>query len=360
MSGIVIKNVSKAYEDGFKAVDNFSLDIKDGEFVVLVGPSGCGKSTMLRMIAGLEEISDGEIYIGGTLVNNLQPKDRDIAMVFQSYALYPHKNVYKNIAFSLERKKTDKKEIERRVLEAAKTLHIEHLLKRKPRALSGGQRQRVALGRAIVRDSGVFLLDEPLSNLDAKLRHEMRKEIVLLHKRLGTTFIYVTHDQVEAMTMADRIVVMNGGVIMQSDTPEKIYNKPLNLFVATFMGNVQMNIIEGVLKKDDIGYFVLVGGSKIRTDCKGEKLFQQIGNKVKVGIRGEDIFESESGDLQGDLSLQENLGSESLLHIIFEGNTLTLKSTPENKTSKTIRFAVRSDKVHIFCENTGENLCLEE
>ena len=224
MSSITLKNVSKVFSDGYKAVDNFDLTIPDKEFVVLVGPSGCGKSTTLRMIAGLETVSGGEICIADRPVNNVQPKDRDIAMVFQSYALYPDKTVYKNIAFSLERRKVSKKEIDQRVHEAAKILHIEHLLDRKPKALSGGQRQRVALGRAIVRNPAVFLFDEPLSNLDAKLRTQMRTEISLLHKRLGTTYIYVTHDQTEAMTMGDRIVVMASGVIQQTDTPDNLYH----------------------------------------------------------------------------------------------------------------------------------------
>ncbi len=360
MSGITIKNVNKVYEDGFKAVDDFSLGINDGEFVVLVGPSGCGKSTTLRMIAGLEEITSGEIYIGDTLVNNVPPKDRDIAMVFQSYALYPDKTVYKNIAFSLERRKVNKKEIENRVLSAAKTLHIEHLLKRKPKALSGGQRQRVALGRAIVRDSAVFLLDEPLSNLDAKLRSEMRKEIILLHKRLGTTFVYVTHDQVEAMTMGDRIVVMNGGVIMQSDTPKNVYNAPKNLFVATFIGSVQMNTLKGNLQKDEQGFFVSVGDSKIRTDKVNNALEDRIGDSVTVGIRAENIILDENGEFEGDLKLEENLGSESYLHILFEENMLTIKSQALEINSDKIRFSVLKDKVHIFDETTGENICLDE
>ena len=236
MAGLILKNITKVYEDSQqKSVDNFSIDIEDKEFIILVGPSGCGKSTTLRMIAGLEEITSGELYIGDKLVNNVSPKDRDIAMVFQSYALYPHMTVFDNMAFGLKIKKVPKDEIKRRVHEAAKTLDIEHLLDRKPKALSGGQRQRVALGRAIVREPQVFLMDEPLSNLDAKLRVQMRSEIGKLHKRLQTTFIYVTHDQTEAMTMGTRIVVMKDGVVQQVDTPQNIYNFPSNIFVAVFM-----------------------------------------------------------------------------------------------------------------------------
>ena len=247
MSSISLKNVYKIFEDGTTAVNDFNLEISDREFIILVGPSGCGKSTTLRMIAGLEDITKGELKIGDRVVNDVAPKDRDIAMVFQSYALYPHMTVYKNMAFGLELRKVPKDEIDRRVREAAKVLDIEHLLKRKPRALSGGQRQRVALGRAMVRSPSVFLLDEPLSNLDAKLRTTMRTEIKKLHQRLGTTFIYVTHDQTEAMTMGDRIVVMKDGVIQQVDTPQNLYKHPLNMFVAGFIGSPQMNFLDGRL-----------------------------------------------------------------------------------------------------------------
>ena len=249
MSSVTLKNIYKKYAGGVVAVSDFCLDIQDKEFIILVGPSGCGKSTTLRMIAGLEEISEGELYIDDKLVNEVAPKDRDIAMVFQNYALYPHMTVYDNMAFGLKLRKTPKAEIKRRVEEAAKILDITHLLDRKPKALSGGQRQRVALGRAIVREPKVFLLDEPLSNLDAKLRAQMRTELAKLHKRLGTTFIYVTHDQTEAMTMGDRIVVMKDGFIQQVDTPQNLYSKPINMFVAGFIGSPQMNFINATLEK---------------------------------------------------------------------------------------------------------------
>ena len=246
MASISLKGIYKIYPGDVTAVSDFNLEIEDKEFIILVGPSGCGKSTTLRMIAGLEEISKGELYIGDRLVNDVPPKDRDIAMVFQNYALYPHMTVYKNMAFGLELRKTPKDEIDKRVREAARVLDIEHLLDRKPKALSGGQRQRVALGRAMVRNPAVFLLDEPLSNLDAKLRTSMRTEIIKLHQKLGTTFIYVTHDQTEAMTMGDRIVVMKDGLIQQVDTPQNLYDYPCNMFVGGFIGSPQMNLIRNI------------------------------------------------------------------------------------------------------------------
>lgn len=361
MSSISLKNVSKIFEDGYKAVDNFSLEISDGEFIVLVGPSGCGKSTTLRMLAGLETVSEGEIFIGERLVNDIQPKDRDIAMVFQSYALYPDKTVYKNIAFSLERRKMPKKEIEERVHEAAKILHIEHLLSRKPKALSGGQRQRVALGRAIVRNPAVFLFDEPLSNLDAKLRTQMRTEIALLHKRIGTTFIYVTHDQTEAMTMGDRIVVMDSGVIMQCDTPKNLYERPKNLFVASFIGSPQMNVLEGTLQKDKEGFFVLIGKDKIRISKVTAALERNVGEKVKLGIRPEDIVFSDEGEYKGILTVEENLGSESYLYFEYQSFMLTGKSYPveSRKTDSPIRFDIKKEKIHIFDFEKGINLSNE-
>ncbi|MDE6110665.1 MAG: ATP-binding cassette domain-containing protein, partial [Eubacterium sp.] len=249
MASIKFNNVSKIYEGKTTVIENLNLEIKDKEFVILVGPSGCGKSTTLRMIAGLEDVSAGELYIGDKVVNDVSPKDRDIAMVFQSYALYPHMSVYKNMAFALKLKKMPKDEIDKKVRAAAKMLDIEKYLNRKPKALSGGQRQRVALGRAMVRDPAVFLLDEPLSNLDAKLRTEMRSRIAALHKELQTTFVYVTHDQTEALTMADRIVVMKDGVIQQMDTPSMLYNHPENMFVAGFIGTPQMNFIDADVEK---------------------------------------------------------------------------------------------------------------
>ena len=362
MSSLKLTNVSKIYSDGYKAVDSFELTIPDREFLVLVGPSGCGKSTTLRMIAGLESISQGEISIGDRVVNNIQPKDRDIAMVFQSYALYPHKSVYKNIAFSLERRRMPKAEIDKRVREAAKILHIEHLLNRKPKALSGGQRQRVALGRAIVRDPAVFLFDEPLSNLDAKLRTQMRTEISLLHKRLGTTFIYVTHDQTEAMTMGDRIVVMDGGIIQQTDTPENLYHRPANIFVASFIGSPTMNFIDGILERNESGFYIRVGKDIITTDKITPALQQHTGEKVRIGIRAEDITaETPTDTLKGTLKVQENLGSEAYIHIEY-GDSLITARVPETvpkATGEAITFGIKSHKIHIFSIETGINLTID-
>lgn len=361
MSSLTLNNVSKIFSDGYKAVDNFSLEIPDKEFLILVGPSGCGKSTTLRMIAGLESVSQGEIHIGDRVVNNIQPKDRDIAMVFQSYALYPDKTVYKNIAFSLERRKMPKKDIEKRVNEAAKILHIEHLLGRKPKALSGGQRQRVALGRAIVRDPAVFLFDEPLSNLDAKLRTQMRTEIALLHKRLGTTFIYVTHDQTEAMTMADRIVVMDGGVIQQTDTPENLYHKPKNIFVASFIGSPTMNFIDGTLGKDEKGFFVKVGNDIFHTARKSNRMQDHVGETVTLGIRPEDlIIDDKDSKLKGTLKVQENLGSEAYVYIQYSNVLLTAKSSflSGKAPGEDIAFSLKEDKTHIFHTGSGENISI--
>ena len=259
MASLSLRGIYKKYPGGVVAVSDFNLEIEDKEFIILVGPSGCGKSTTLRMIAGLEEISEGDLYIGDRRVNDVVPKDRDIAMVFQNYALYPHMTVFENMAFGLKLRKMPKAEIKRRVEEAAKILDISYLLERKPKALSGGQRQRVALGRAIVREPRVFLLDEPLSNLDAKLRAQMRTEITKLHQRLGTTFIYVTHDQTEAMTMGTRIVVMKDGFIQQVDTPQNLYEKPCNLFVAGFMGSPQMNFIDATVEEKDGKYSLSIG-----------------------------------------------------------------------------------------------------
>ena len=263
MADLQLKHIYKRYAGGVTAVSDFTLDIDDKEFIILVGPSGCGKSTTLRMVAGLEEISEGELYIGGRLVNDVAPKDRDIAMVFQNYALYPHMTVFENMAFGLKLRKTPKDEIKKRVTEAAKILDIEHLLDRKPKALSGGQRQRVAMGRAIVRNPKVFLMDEPLSNLDAKLRVAMRTEIKKLHNKLQTTFMYVTHDQTEAMTMGTRIVVMKDGVIQQVDTPANLYTKPDNVFVAGFIGSPQMNFVTATLSKENGSVYASFGDNKI-------------------------------------------------------------------------------------------------
>ncbi len=353
MASITLKNIFKTYPDGFTAVNNLSLEIRDREFVVLVGPSGCGKSTTLRMIAGLEEITSGELYIGERLVNSVAPKDRDIAMVFQSYALYPDKTVYKNIAFGLERRKTPKDEIQKRVAEAAKILDIEHLLNRKPRALSGGQRQRVALGRAIVRSPSVFLFDEPLSNLDAKLRTAMRSEITKLHKNLDATFIYVTHDQTEAMTMGDRIVVMRDGVVQQVAAPQELYDSPCNMFVAGFIGSPQMNFIDGTLKD---GSTVIVEGDEIKLGKTALKENFETGRKVKLGVRPENIiteksrFENDEPVLKGKVSICELMGSEVILYVDYMGTELTVRAPSYNapKADEEIAFQFEKEKLHLF------------
>ena len=292
MAELKLKNIYKKYPNGFVAVKDFSLDIEDKEFIIFVGPSGCGKSTTLRMIAGLEEITSGELWIGDKLCNDVAPKDRDIAMVFQNYALYPHMTVYDNMAFGLKLRKTPKPEIDRRVREAAKILDIDHLLDRRPKALSGGQRQRVAMGRAIVREPKVFLMDEPLSNLDAKLRVQMRTEISKLHQRLQTTFIYVTHDQTEAMTLGTRIVVLKDGVIQQVDSPSNLYKSPNNLFVAGFIGSPQMNFIETKVVKQGEDIILAFGNEEIKLpQAKAKKLVDggYVGKEVIMGIRPEDL-----------------------------------------------------------------------
>ena len=321
MASISLKGIYKIYPGDVTAVSDFNLEIEDKEFIILVGPSGCGKSTTLRMIAGLEEISKGELYIGDRLVNDVPPKDRDIAMVFQNYALYPHMTVYKNMAFGLELRKTPKDEIDKRVREAARVLDIEHLLDRKPKALSGGQRQRVALGRAMVRNPAVFLLDEPLSNLDAKLRTSMRTEIIKLHQKLGTTFIYVTHDQTEAMTMGDRIVVMKDGLIQQVDTPQNLYDYPCNMFVGGFIGSPQMNFLDATLVKEGSNYYVDLGGDKllIAPEKVTSALDAYVGKAIKAGIRPEDIKDDEEfmekhkdATITAHVEVSELMGSERI------------------------------------------------
>jgi len=359
MASISIRNISKIYPGDVLAVDDCSLEIPDKEFVILVGPSGCGKSTMLRMIAGLEEISKGELYIGEKLVNDVPPKNRDIAMVFQNYALYPHMTVYKNMAFALKLARTPKAEIDKRVREAAKILDIEHLLSRKPKALSGGQRQRVALGRAMVRNPAVFLLDEPLSNLDAKLRTSMRTELIKLHKKLETTFVYVTHDQTEAMTMGDRIVVMNHAVVQQVDTPQNLYDFPRNMFVAGFIGSPQMNFIDAVLKKDGSGYYLEVEGDKLRIPAEKEKDVMQeyIDKPVKFGVRPEDIYDDEAyiashadSTISTYVEVSELMGSEVYLYIKYGDNTMTARVAPTTKsrTGDSIKVALDMNNIHLF------------
>jgi len=362
MARVVLKNVTKRYEGGVTAVSNFNLDIDDKEFIILVGPSGCGKTTTLRMIAGLEEITEGEIYIGDKLVNDVQPKDRDIAMVFQNYALYPHMTVFDNMAFGLKLRRTPKAEIKRRVLEAAKILEIEHLLDRKPKALSGGQRQRVALGRAIVRNPKVFLMDEPLSNLDAKLRVQMRIEISKLHQRLATTFIYVTHDQTEAMTMGTRIVVMKDGFIQQVDTPQALYEKPVNLFVAGFIGSPQMNFINSRIEKLEDGVYVAFGTHKLKlTESKVKAASNYIGKEVIMGIRPEHIHDEEvyiqslpDCVATANVEVVEMLGSETLLYLTIDDLNVTARVNPRTtaRSGDTIKVAFDVNKIHLFDKDT--------
>jgi len=368
MSGISLKHIYKIFDDGTTAVNDFNLEIEDKEFIILVGPSGCGKSTTLRMIAGLEEISKGELKIGDRVVNNIPPKDRDIAMVFQSYALYPHMTVYKNMAFGLELRKMPEEEIKRRVYEAAEILDIEHLLKRKPKALSGGQRQRVALGRAMVRSPRVFLLDEPLSNLDAKLRTNMRTEIKKLHQRLGTTFIYVTHDQTEAMTMGDRIVVMKDGVIQQVDSPQNLYNYPKNMFVAGFIGSPQMNFLDATVTiKNKRIYLTLSGNELDITDYTDNKqiLYEYENKQIKLGIRPEDFIadkkyvqENMCRVINAELEVKELMGSETYLNLDYSGQKIIIKVPTEDESENITEFAVKAEKIHLFDPNTTENILL--
>jgi multiple sugar transport system ATP-binding protein len=365
MAGLTFKNMYKIYPGGVTAVKDFNLEIKDKEFIVLVGPSGCGKSTTLRMVAGLEEISKGELYIGDKLVNDVAPKDRDIAMVFQNYALYPHMSVYDNMAFGLKLRKVPKAEIDRKVKEAAKILGIENLLDRKPKALSGGQRQRVALGRAIVREPKVFLMDEPLSNLDAKLRVQTRTEIIKLHKKLQTTFIYVTHDQTEAMTMGDRIVVMKDGVIQQAATPQEVYEKPANVFVAGFIGSPQMNFIDAVVEGSDISDCHLVfGNTKVRLPEGKAKIVKEkgyFGKKVILGIRPEDIHDervfiesSEDSTVNATVEVTEMMGSETYLYLNIEGNSVIARVDARSQVrhGDNVVLAFDKNKIHLFDKET--------
>ncbi|WP_172253062.1 ABC transporter ATP-binding protein [Saccharibacillus deserti] len=370
MAGVRLEHIYKKYAGSDKAtVIDVNLDIKDKEFLVLVGPSGCGKSTTLRMIAGLEEISEGKLYIGDRVVNDVAPKDRDIAMVFQSYALYPHMDVYSNMAFGLKLRKVKKDEIERRVREAAKILDIEHLLERKPKALSGGQRQRVALGRAIVRDPQVFLMDEPLSNLDAKLRGQMRAEITKLVKRLETTCIYVTHDQIEAMTMGDRIVVMKDGIIQQAAPPEELYNNPTNIFVAGFIGSPTMNFINGKLvdqggvlrfQANNMDVEVPRGQAQVLRDKS------MVGKEVILGLRPEDIHEepvfleaSPNTIFTSNVEVTENLGHEMLLYLSGLGADTTIARVDGRSSVREgsqVKLAIDMNKVHIFDRETEVNV----
>ena len=364
MASLSLKNICKVYPNGFEAVKDFNLEVEDKEFIIFVGPSGCGKSTTLRMIAGLEEISSGELYIDGKLVNDVEPKDRDIAMVFQNYALYPHMTVFDNMAFGLKLRKVPKDEIKKKVEEAAKILDLEKLLDRKPKALSGGQRQRVAMGRAIVRNPKVFLMDEPLSNLDAKLRVQMRSEIASLHNRLKATIIYVTHDQTEAMTLGTRIVVLKDGVIMQVDSPQKLYNEPNNLFVAGFIGSPQMNFIDAVCKVE--GERVTLNFEKtsvVLPPAKAKKLIDggYNGKTVVMGIRPEDIGDSQieieahkDAVFETDVTGYELLGSEVLLYFNVAGTAMTAKvdSRTTARMGDHITLAIDPEKIHCFDKET--------
>lgn len=365
MAKVVLKNINKVYPGStVPAVNNANLVIEDKEFVVLVGPSGCGKSTTLRMIAGLEEISSGELYIGDKLCNDVAPKDRDIAMVFQNYALYPHMTVYENMAFGLKLRKVPKEERDRKVKEAAKILGIEHLLERKPKALSGGQRQRVALGRAIVREPKVFLMDEPLSNLDAKLRVAMRTEISKLHKKLNTTFVYVTHDQTEAMTMGTRIVVMKDGVIQQVDSPTVLYNSPCNMFVAGFIGSPQMNFMNALIEKKDNSLYVKIGNTVLPIPADKAAVVEEkgyVGKEVVFGIRPENLDDeasfvekNSSSCVNAKVELVEHMGSETFLYLVLEGNNITAKVAPTTtaKIDDVIKVGVDMSLMHLFDKET--------
>ena len=368
MAGITLNGINKVYQGNVKAVHDFNLEIQDKEFVILVGPSGCGKSTTLRMIAGLEEITEGELYIGERLVNDVAPKDRNIAMVFQNYALYPHMSVYKNMAFSLKLRKTPKAEIEKQVMETAKILDITELMNRKPKQLSGGQRQRVALGRAMVRNPSVFLLDEPLSNLDAKLRATMRAELIKLQKKLETTFVYVTHDQAEAMTMGDRIVVMHEGFIQQVDSPQQLYDYPCNLFVAGFVGTPPMNFMDCVITKGDKGYLAVVGDVSLPIQSgrlSDDKIAPYEGKEVILGVRSEDIHLEDTymnrpdvGILDAKVDIAEMMGSEILLYATHRSDTLIAKISVNNKLEpgEDIKLAIDCNKIHLFDKET--EVCL--
>ena len=387
MASVTLKNIKKIYPntekkkkpkkgepekksnlqitaEGVVAVQEFNLDIADGEFIVLVGPSGCGKSTTLRMIAGLEEISEGELYIGDRVVNNVAPKDRDIAMVFQNYALYPHMTVYENMAFSLKLKKAPKDEIDKKVREAAEILGITEYLERKPKALSGGQRQRVAIGRAIVRNPQVLLMDEPLSNLDAKLRNQMRAEIIKLRSRINTTFVYVTHDQTEAMTLGDRIVIMRDGFIQQIGTPQEVFNHPKNLFVASFIGTPQMNFFNATLKRDARGYYVeLLGKEVVLSKAQQDALsaVNQQPAQIVLGVRPVNLSVAQEG-FAATIDVSEMMGSEMHLHMsVGDKDVVAVIPTAgldldAVRSGNGVKFTFDPALAHLFDPETGLNL----
>ncbi len=363
MSQVTLRSLVKRFSEEVIAVNDVNLDIEDKEFVVLVGPSGCGKTTTLRMVAGLEDITEGEILIGDRVVNDVPPKDRNIAMVFQNYALYPHMSVYKNMAFSLKLRRTPKADIDRRVKNAADILGIGELLERKPKQLSGGQRQRVAVGRAIVRDPEVFLFDEPLSNLDAKLRVNMRAELIKLHERLNATMIYVTHDQVEAMTMGDRIVVMRNGFIQQVGSPMQVYNEPVNQFVAGFIGSPPMNFLDARVVQDNGSCQVDVSGTRLALPADRAKQAEAYMNKdVVLGIRPEDILSADNAQdrnlvpIKSTVEVLEPLGAEIILELSAHGQTFTARMDPQMRTRMHEEIPVYFDmeRCHLFDRRTEQ------
>lgn len=369
MASITLNHIVKTFDDGVTVIPDLNLEIKDKEFVIFVGPSGCGKSTTLRMIAGLEDISSGELIIGGKTVNNIPSKDRDIAMVFQSYALYPHMTVYKNMAFALKLRKEPKDVIDKKVRQAAKILELEPYLNRKPKALSGGQRQRVALGRAMVRNPCAFLLDEPLSNLDAKLRTQMRSQIALLHKRLETTFIYVTHDQTEAMTMADRIVVMKDGVVQQFDTPSNLYNHPCNMFVAGFIGTPQMNFIDATIITCSGELCALVDDITVPLPLRmqeNENVKKYVGKPIVYGIRCEDMhinssyaLENKQNEITLKADLAEMMGSEVYIYSSINDKEIIAKVRSDTNISSgdSVKLYIDTEKVHLFDPESELLIC---
>ena len=367
MADLSLRNVKKVYDNTVVAVQAFNLEIADKEFIVLVGPSGCGKSTTLRMVAGLEEITEGEIYIGGRKVNTVPPKDRDIAMVFQNYALYPHMTVYDNIAYGLKLRKFPKRVIDQKVREAAEILDITELLKRKPKALSGGQRQRVAIGRAIVREPQVFLMDEPLSNLDAKLRNQMRSEIIKLRQKVNTTFIYVTHDQTEAMTLGDRIVIMKEGFVQQVGTPQEVFHHPANLFVAGFIGTPQMNIFDAQLVREGEGYAVELGGAHVALSAEKTARLTACGvesQPIKLGLRPEHLMLTEQDNaVFASVDVSEMMGSAVHIHVDACGQDVVIvvplgeeEEDASLPVGKPVRFIFRGSAAHLFDVETGRNL----
>ena len=368
MASLSLEHICKTYPNGFKAVKDFNLEIEDKEFIIFVGPSGCGKSTTLRMIAGLEDITSGTLKIDGKVMNDVEPKDRDIAMVFQNYALYPHMTVYDNMAFGLKLRKVPKDEIDKAVRNAAKILDLTQLLDRKPKALSGGQRQRVAMGRAIVRNPKVFLMDEPLSNLDAKLRVQMRSEIAKLHQRLGTTIIYVTHDQTEAMTLGTRIVVMKDGVVQQVDTPQHLYDKPCNLFVAGFMGSPQMNFLDVTCQIEGDKACLVLDGKKIPLNAEKSKALKDggyNGKTVVMGIRPEhmtdhpDRIKGAEVLFDAKINVYELLGAEVFLYFDLAGTPMTARVDPSTtaRPGSDVQFAMDLDKIHVFDKETEKTIC---